>query len=267
MVSKTACQVSCTLPQGTVTKARYSRAGAPPQCWPCMPSSGCSFAPPLSRFSSIDTDRTGTITAAELQRAMGLGGLQFSLMACAQVCPPPGLGLPCPAHLCSPVGNPCLAAGRFPAPDGQAARPRWEWQHQLPGYACMLLCGMQQRGRLLTRLRPTYAACRCPCRVLQPAHAADGDQDGLLRRGARRRQHQRRAGGTAGGAARCALLAHPGAAARLMLKPAPLLPLRSVFPTTPSSPMHPADADWLWSWLSPAAGYRIEPPALQALSK
>lgn len=47
-------------------------------------------APPTTQqlqqwFSSIDTDRTGTITAAELQRAMGLGGLQFSLMACAQM--------------------------------------------------------------------------------------------------------------------------------------------------------------------------------------
>jgi Ca2+-binding EF-hand superfamily protein len=36
-------------------------------------------------FASIDTDRTGTITASELQRALALGGLQFSLMACAQV--------------------------------------------------------------------------------------------------------------------------------------------------------------------------------------
>lgn len=39
----------------------------------------------LRRFASIDTDRTGTITAMELQRALALGGLQFSLMACAQV--------------------------------------------------------------------------------------------------------------------------------------------------------------------------------------
>lgn len=36
-------------------------------------------------FHAIDADRTGTITAQELQRALGLGGLQFSLQACAQV--------------------------------------------------------------------------------------------------------------------------------------------------------------------------------------
>lgn len=40
---------------------------------------------PARRFNAIDTDRTGSITAAELQRAMALGNLHFSLMACAQV--------------------------------------------------------------------------------------------------------------------------------------------------------------------------------------
>ncbi|KAL4436914.1 hypothetical protein ABPG75_004053 [Micractinium tetrahymenae] len=36
-------------------------------------------------FNAIDTDRTGSITPAELQRAMALGNLHFSLMACAQM--------------------------------------------------------------------------------------------------------------------------------------------------------------------------------------
>ena len=45
-------------------------------------------------FNSIDVDRTGTISAQELQRALNLGGLSFSLMACAQVRMP--LQLHCP---------------------------------------------------------------------------------------------------------------------------------------------------------------------------
>lgn len=38
-----------------------------------------------SCIQAIDTDRTGTINAEELQRAMALGGLHFSLQACSQV--------------------------------------------------------------------------------------------------------------------------------------------------------------------------------------
>ena len=34
-------------------------------------------------FGAIDTDRNGALSSEELQRALGLGGMNFSLKVCA----------------------------------------------------------------------------------------------------------------------------------------------------------------------------------------
>ena len=92
-------QAADSAPLPLTPPATASRHRHPPACLPLLLQPPGDMADPQmlqTWFNSIDADRTGTISAQELQRALSLGGLSFSLMACAQV------GVPVPLCLLLP---------------------------------------------------------------------------------------------------------------------------------------------------------------------
>ena len=113
-------------------------------------------------FAAIDQDRTGSITAAELQRAMALGGLHFSMQACAQVgggegcCPllPPAAGRA--AALAMPASPP--SPSRRPPPSKQPQNKQMVRLHDRDNSNSIGLQEFRSLHQQLTEIKAAWTA-------------------------------------------------------------------------------------------------------------